>query len=114
MKALSVKTTRAALYSTHELTAGLNTIREYTNSDGVVFAVTWSGPSHPDLETLFGSYYSEYQAAEANRPKGMGHGAVALKTARLAIRRGGHMRALKGAAVISNLVPTGVKAEELP
>ncbi len=120
LQATDFKTTPSALYTVNATTVGLNSIREYTRADGVVFAVTWTGPSHPDLEALFGSYYSEYQAADEARVKGMGqmgqkgHSGVAFKTARIAIRRGGHMRALRGSAVVSSLVPNGVNAEELP
>ena len=110
----SFKSTREASYGAHELVIGLNTIHEYTNADGVVFAVTWVGASHPDLESLFGTYYSEFQTANESRPKSMGHSQVLLKTARLVVRRGGHMRALRGSAIVPDLVPEGVNVETLP
>src|SRR5437868_13973142 len=49
-------------YSTHEMIVSGNTIKEFTNSDGVVFAVSWRGFSKPDLNVLFGCYFSEYKA----------------------------------------------------
>ena len=114
LAASSFKSTREVSYATHELVIGLNTIREYTNSDGVVFAVTWVGASHPDLENLFGAYYSEFQNANDSRLKSMGRSQVLLKTARLVVRRGGHMRAIRGSAIVPDLVPEGVNVEALP
>ena len=101
-------------YNVHILTSGLATVREYTTKDGVVFAVTWKGTAKPDLEALFGTYYAEYTAANSARGKVQGHAPVAFKTANLAVRRGGHMRALHGSAVLTSLVPSGVNAEALP
>lgn len=38
-------------------------VREYLTRDGVVFAVSWSGPVMPDMQRLLGNYFGEYSAA---------------------------------------------------
>jgi hypothetical protein len=40
-------------------------VREYLGRDGVVFAVSWSGPALPDLHLLLGTHYVEYTTALA-------------------------------------------------
>ena len=42
MKA-SAKVSSQAKYTVHELTSGINVVKEYVNADGMVFAVSWRG-----------------------------------------------------------------------
>ena len=52
-------------YARHELTrpnGGM--VREFTNTKGEVFAVTWAGPGKPDLRSVLGRYF----ATSAVRP----------------------------------------------
>lgn len=100
-------------YSVHEYEQNGNTVREYADSSGVVFAVGWNGISKPDLDALFGSYYSEYKDAFANNPRNYGTKSVSLKTSKLVIHRSGRMRDQHGFAYVQSLVPEGVNVEDL-
>src|ERR1700759_2593494 len=45
----------------HTLTApNGGTVREFTRADGTVFAVTWQGPSRPDLRQLLGTAFDRF------------------------------------------------------
>ncbi len=101
-------------YSIHELTTSTTVVKEYTNANGVVFAVSWRGPKRPDLSVLFGSYYAEYETADAQIKKGPGRQSVIVKTSKMVVSRGGHMRDIHGKAFIPELVPSGVRVEDLP
>jgi len=100
-------------YTVHEYEKNGNLVREYASASGVVFAVGWNGISKPDLNALFGSYYTEYRQAFDHVPKQYGVKSLSLKTTKMVIRRGGRMRDQRGFVYIPSLVPGGVNVEEL-
>ncbi len=100
-------------YTVHELLADGNVIKEYANSDGVVFAVSWRGISKPDLSVLFGAYFEEYKAAVEKSTKQHGKRSVSLETSRLVLKRGGRMRDQRGFAYVPSLVPAELNLEDL-
>lgn len=54
----------ASNYTVRSTTLASGTvINEYVSSDGTVFGVAWRGPRVPDLATLLGSYFPQYQQA---------------------------------------------------
>ena len=115
LKAEKVSRKAAALYTVEELDTGGILVREYANSDGIVFAVTWKGIGTPDLQTLLGSYYSEYAAAQAQAVKdSTTRRHQSIQTPHIVVRRAGHMRAWRGRAAVASLIPSGVNAETLP
>lgn len=85
------------------------TVRQYVSSDGVVFAVSWEGPSLPDLRQLFGRYFQQYLEAIA----GGGTGARLIRQPGFVVYTGGRIRAFRGWALVPQLQPRGVVAEEL-
>src|SRR5579864_7316700 len=54
-----------AAFDVHEIAAGSQTVREFVRSDGTVFALSWSGPVPPDLQTLLGPYFGAYSSGLA-------------------------------------------------
>lgn len=103
-------------FTVHELhsPAGV-TVREYVSSSGSVFAVTWRGAFHPDLRQILGTYHEQYlQAVQAQRAHRRGHGPLLIRQPGFVIRISGHMRAFQGRAYVPQMMPAGVRAEELP
>jgi len=103
-----------ATYDIQEITADAGMrVREYVNRDGVVFAVSWTGPALPDLRRLLGAHYGEYAAALAalNHP-GL-HRTLQVALPGLIVESGGHLRAYAGRALLPALVPAGVLAADL-
>ena len=103
-------------YTRHGLTRrNGGEVRELTNGDGQVFAVTWSGPGKPDLRALLGQHFEAFQAANARA----GRFARALRRPQqvsgpdLQIQAGGHMGWFHGAALVPSLAPPGFSAGEL-
>lgn len=92
-------------YQVIELNSHGNTIHEYVDSSGRVFAVAWQGIKEPDLSVLLGSYYNEYDAAREAHGNIPGRTARALDTPRLQVRKGGHMRDLRGRAIALDIAP---------
>ncbi|HME41019.1 MAG TPA: DUF2844 domain-containing protein [Steroidobacteraceae bacterium] len=110
----SVYAATLPLYDLQEITAdsGMH-VRQYLNRDGVVFAVSWTGPVPPNLQHLLGAHYAAYTAALAalNHP-GL-HRSVRVASADLVVESGGHLRAYGGRAYLPLAVPAGVPTAEL-
>ncbi len=84
-------------------------ITEYT-SGGKVFAVKWSGPTQPDLRTLYGPYFSFYENAQLTRRGSSSfslNGNLVVKSGPVIISHSGHMGAMQGYAYIFGALPSG-------
>lgn len=89
--------------------AGGVVVREYVDPSGTVFAVTWRGPTRPDMKQLLGDYFGRFVSERAH-PRGP----LRVDQSDVVIQSGGHMGALHGRAWVRNLVPQGVDADALP
>jgi len=76
-----------------------------------VFAVSWGGPSHPNLQQLLGNSYSTYQAAA--RAHRRGHHIVSINTPDLVASVLRLQRTSSGQIYVPALVPQGVAAASL-
>ncbi len=84
-------------------------IREYVASSGTVFAVSWRGPTLPDLSQLLGSNFAEFQNNVQHKA---GHRKFAVvRTGDLVVESSGHMRAFYGRAYLKSQLPAGVAIE---
>ena len=83
------------------------TVHEYAGADGVVFALAWSGPTVPDLQQLYGSYFPGYAAARGARASAGYRAPVRVRSAALVAHAWGHMRDYAGSAYVPALVPPG-------
>ncbi|TFW17187.1 DUF2844 domain-containing protein [Duganella callida] len=96
-----------AVYTISQATLDSGTVvREYVDANGVVFAVSWNGPTLPDLRTLLGDKFTVMTSNAAKRPKA-GHSQLAVNQADVVIVSNGHMRAFTGRAWIPGALPAG-------
>ncbi|MGC1458481.1 MAG: DUF2844 domain-containing protein [Steroidobacteraceae bacterium] len=86
-------------------------VTEYLNSQGTVYAVTWRGPSLPNLHQILGNYFVNYQTA-AKQPV-VRHRLVRVNSADIVIESSGRMRAFVGRAWVPALLPSGVTAADI-
>jgi len=108
----SVRITRAATHTVHELQApGGLVVREYVSPSGTVFGIAWQGASKPDLKQLLGGHFEEVQQAVQRR--GVRRGPVVINEPGVVFEMGGHMRAFAGRAYLPQLLPSGVQADAL-
>ena len=111
---LKAATAQSPAYSVSTSTADNGTvIKEYAAPGGKVFAVIWRGPMAPDLGTLFGSYYTDYQTALAARQAAPRTRHLQLDSGRMIYQVGGHMGDLRGSAWVPALVPQGLSLGDL-
>lgn len=99
-------------YQVHEIQLDSGTlVREYVSADNKVFAVSWRGPSIPDLRQTLGSYFPQYVAA-SSVPHG-GHHHLDIAQPGLIAHSSGNMRAYFGFAYVPDLLPPGFSAADL-
>ena len=98
----------SATYHINETTLDSGTVvHEYVaTSSGSVFAVSWAGPSMPDLRTLLGDSFTTLTTEAAKRPKA-GHSQLNITGQDVVIISAGHMRAYHGQAWIPSQLPAG-------
>jgi len=92
---------------------GGTVVSEYVSPAGRVFAVAWHGPFYPEMQQILGSYFQQYSAALEARKKVYGHHLLNLEQPGLVVQSGGRMRAYVGRAYIPEMLPAGLKAEEI-
>ncbi|MGB6685449.1 MAG: DUF2844 domain-containing protein [Candidatus Acidiferrum sp.] len=111
----TLKTSNGDSYTVHELqTATGVAVKEYASSAGKIFAVTWKGPTHPDLRQLLGSYFEQFvQAEQAERAQRHGHGPVFIQQPGLVVQVAGHMRSFAGRAYVPQMMPAGVQLGDI-
>ena len=100
-------------YSIHELESNMHTVREFIGQDGTIFAVSWQGNIRPDLSVLLGQYFPHYKALDDARPRMTSRHPVTIKTDKIVVIKGGHMRDVRGLAYIQDRLPAGVNLEDL-
>jgi len=105
----------SSLYSSHVMQLENGTVvREFSNSKGVVFAVSWQGPVLPDLTELLGSYFKTFKTAtEQARASGRRGGSMGLVRDDLVVSSNGRMRDFFGYAYAPALIPTGVSIKDV-
>jgi hypothetical protein len=113
-----LRTRSEAGYSVQEITTASGTlVREFISPAGVVFAVSWSGQSMPNLQQTFGAYFTQFQAAvqarRAQQPHLHGHNHLDIHTSSLVVHAMGHMRQYFGVAYVPALIPTNVSISDL-
>jgi hypothetical protein len=104
-------------YDVNQITLPSGTVvSEYTSASRRVFAITWQGPTPPDLRTLFGAYFGSYQnaATSGTTARAGAHRALRLTQTDFIVETAGRPRAFRGRAYVPSLVPSGVAVTELP
>jgi hypothetical protein len=94
-------------FSEYEIAGADGTVvRQYASPAGRVFAVSWRGPFVPNLAQLLGSYFPDFQQAVRSVPRR--RGPLVVRSGRLVVETGGHVRDLHGRAYIPDELPPGV------
>jgi len=101
-------------YTVNEMVLPSTTVvREYI-AGGKVFAVTWRGPSAPNVQQLLGTYVEQATAdVKAFRQSHGGIGPVSVSSGDFVFQSGGHMGFYTGRAYIPSAVPSAVKIPDI-
>lgn len=105
MKQVNIAAASGTNYTVQQLSGDTSqNVYEYINTQGIVFAVSWSGPVKPDLSTLLGTYFS--QMADS---KSQSRSNKEVVNNDVVISSSGRMRSFKGYAYVPSLTPAGFK-----
>lgn len=100
-------------YRVSESTLDTGTVvREYVSNQGLVFAVSWSGPRMPDLESLLGQHFATMRAENSKFPRA-GRSQVRIERPDVSIVVSGHMRAFEGKAWVQKDFPAGFSVNDI-
>ncbi|WP_062637460.1 DUF2844 domain-containing protein [Caballeronia arationis] len=90
------------------------TVRQYVDSAGAVYAVTWRGAAMPDLQTLLGGHFAKYRsAAAAGSPINHGLHASLVSKDDLMVESAVRLRQFVGRAWLDSARPAGVTAADI-
>ena len=111
----SLKATANTAYAVHEIQGANGTaVREYVSNGGKVFGIAWQGPWHPDMRQLLGNYFNQYlQAVKAQNEGHIRRGPLTIQLPGLVVEMGGHPRSFVGRAYVPEMMPEGVRAEDI-
>ncbi len=89
-------------------------IKEFTNPDGLVFAVSWRGPVLPDLSTLLGTYFPVFMRAnEEAQATGRRGSPVSVARDGLVVQASGRRPHFFGYAALTHLTPSGINIKDV-
>lgn len=108
------RTSRAvSLYAVDAMAlANGGTVKEYSRSDGTVFAVTWMGPARPDLRQLLGPHFSALQTDNVRRGPRTRR-PLSVNRTDFVVQSGGHSGAFWGVAILPGAAPAGFSAADV-
>ena len=112
-----VTSTPMGAYVRHDLLrSNGGMVHELMNSEGRIFAVTWSGPGKPDLKALLGSHFDAFQSAGRSTARTMRslRRPVQVNQPDLQIETAGHMGWFSGVAWLPSLAPATFSPRDLP
>jgi len=90
------------------------TIKEYEDKNGRIFAVTWLGIAHPDLQKILGEYLSEFQDAQLKikLPHGQRRSGK-ISTDNIILERASTAGQVRGRAYIIKALPENVSLHDI-
>jgi len=100
-------------YSVQEIEVGATRVRQYVSRSGLVFGLAWDGLTHPDLDTLLGSYAAAWRAADRQVARSAGRRFVTVVAPEVVVEKWGRMRNLQGRAYAPALLPPGVGVDDI-
>jgi hypothetical protein len=103
-----------ATHAVHSMTlANGDTVREFMNPDGAVFAIAWRGPARPDLRQLLGARFDTLQSDNAAaKVKGLRR-PLTVERSDFVVQSGGHPGAFWGLAYLPQAIPAGFSPDDL-
>ncbi|MDR5854294.1 DUF2844 domain-containing protein [Caballeronia sp. LZ062] len=88
-------------------------VREYVDSAGTVYAVSWRGPAMPNVEALLGAYFSRFRDGASATAGDAGLHAARVSNGNLMVENRTQLREFSGRAWLASALPAGVSAADI-
>jgi multidrug efflux pump subunit AcrA (membrane-fusion protein) len=99
-------------YAIHELQMPTGAkVREFADHGGKVFAVSWSGGWGPNLRDILGVHYEQFIQGSGGRR--VTRGPVRIVLPGMVIVMAGHQRNFFGQVCLTDLLPVGLRPEDV-
>jgi len=103
-----------AAYTVHIMTLpNGGTVKEFERSDGVVFAISWRGPSRPDLRQLLGNRFAVMQADIVTTSRRRLRAPLTDERSDFVLHSSGHSGAFVGSAYLPQAAPANFSVSAL-
>ena len=106
-------TSSGATYSVSESTVDGVMIRQYVDSQGKVFGISWKGTDLPPLSELLGTYLPEYKTAVKARGRQFGRRSLKVSTENIVVEGSSRQTDQRGRAYIPASLPQGFDLKEI-
>ncbi|UYL08407.1 DUF2844 domain-containing protein [Bdellovibrio sp. SKB1291214] len=106
-------TASGSTYSVSESTIDGVAIRQFVNSQGRVFGISWKGVDLPPLDTLLGIYLPEYKSAVKARGRQFGRRTLKISTDNIVVEGSSRQTDQRGRAYIPASLPLGFDLKEI-
>jgi hypothetical protein len=88
-------------------------VRQYVDSSGKVYAVTWRGPAMADVQSLLGTYFQRFKDGATESAGQAGLHAARVSDGELVVENQVRLREFSGRAWLANALPAGVSAADI-
>lgn len=104
---------KSSLFSVFVMQVERETIKEFVDHTGLVFAISWRGDVHPNLSSLLGRHYPYFAIQDSITPHGRRFPIKPIRTDSITVQRGGHLYDFRGLAILNGKLPPGVSEGDL-
>jgi hypothetical protein len=88
-------------------------VRQYVDSSGKVYAVTWRGPAMPDIPTLLGTYFATFRDGASASIGTAGLHAARVSDGDLVVENQVRLREFSGRAWLVSALPPGTSTTDI-
>ncbi|SAK66795.1 hypothetical protein AWB79_03332 [Caballeronia hypogeia] len=88
-------------------------VRQYVDSSGDVYAVSWHGPAMPDVQSLLGAYFETFRKGADASVGDVGLHATRVAQGDLIVENRVRLREFSGRAWLASELPPGVNAADI-
>jgi len=88
-------------------------VRNYVDSTGAVYAVSWRGPAMPDIHSLLGAYFETFRQGANASAGDAGLHATRVEQGDLVVENRVRLREFSGRAWLASGLPPGVTSTDI-
>ncbi|MDR5738619.1 MULTISPECIES: DUF2844 domain-containing protein [unclassified Caballeronia] len=88
-------------------------VRQYVDSTGAVYAVSWRGPAMPDVQALLGAYFQRFREAANASAGDAGLHTSRVMDGELVVENRTRLREFSGRAWLASALPPAVSAADI-